>query len=72
MATAIEPLYTLREVARLLHVSESKAWLLSRAGTLPGIRVGRQWRFRRSAIEAYLDAHAASPAQGSSAAESVR
>lgn len=57
-STSSEQLLTLREVAHLLHVSRSKAWLLTRSGALPAIRLGRQYRYRRTAIEAYLDQHA--------------
>jgi excisionase family DNA binding protein len=55
MLTNSESLLALSDVARLLNVCEATAWQLTRRGTLPGIRVGRQWRFRRSDIDRYLE-----------------
>ena len=49
-----EVIYTIKEVAAELRVS---IWTVRRrlhAGELQGVRVGRQWRIKKSAIEAYL------------------
>jgi putative molybdopterin biosynthesis protein len=69
MAESTDPLYTLREVAQLLNISRSKAWLLTRSGSLPAIRIGRQYRYRRSAVESYLDANSTSATTCAAAAQ---
>jgi excisionase family DNA binding protein len=53
----IDEIMTLSEVALYLKCSRAKARYLAADGELPGVRVGRAWRFRRSDIEAYLDAN---------------
>lgn len=47
---------TLREVAALLRVAEKTAYTLAQGGDLPGFKVGGQWRFRRSDIDAWIEA----------------
>jgi excisionase family DNA binding protein len=43
-----------REVALLFRVSCNTVWLWYRDGRLPGLRVGRDLRFRRRDVEALL------------------
>jgi excisionase family DNA binding protein len=42
------------EVAAILRVSRDTVYRLSARGELPGRKVGRIWRFPKSAIEEYL------------------
>jgi excisionase family DNA binding protein len=52
----VERLLTTREVAQMLRVSVRFVQLLASRGSLPAIRVGRLWRFRRTDVEAFLAA----------------
>ena len=45
---------TLEELATFLKVSETTTYSLVRSGELPGRKVGREWRFVRSQILAWL------------------
>lgn len=46
------PMIDVREVADFLRVSEKTVWRLAAEGRLPHpVRVGRQFRWRRAAIE---------------------
>jgi excisionase family DNA binding protein len=47
---------TLAELAELLRVTPARAAAHARAGDLPGRRVGREWRFSRAAVMAWLAA----------------
>ncbi len=50
-----EPTYSLRELAAELHVARQALYDLRSQGRGPrGFRVGRELRFRRSEIEAWL------------------
>jgi excisionase family DNA binding protein len=46
---------TTEEVIAFLRVNTRTLYRLIRAGNFPAVRVGRQWRFRRSDLEAWLD-----------------
>jgi excisionase family DNA binding protein len=48
-------LLTLRQVAEWLQVSDRTVHRLINDGKLHGIKVGRQWRFEESEVEAYLN-----------------
>jgi excisionase family DNA binding protein len=45
---------TTDEVLGYLHVNLRTVYRMIKAGKLPAVRVGRQWRFRRRDIEAWL------------------
>ncbi len=47
---------TTAEVLEYLHVNLRTVYRLLKAGRIPAVRVGRQWRFRRSDLDAWLDA----------------
>ena len=49
-----EPLLTVGEVAALMRVSNMTVYRLIKAGHLAAIRVGKNYRLRRSDVEAYL------------------
>jgi excisionase family DNA binding protein len=46
---------TTEEVLAYLQVNLRTVYRLIKAGKIPAVRVGRQWRFRRRDIEAWLD-----------------
>jgi excisionase family DNA binding protein len=46
---------TLRQVATRLQVSDRTVLELMSAGTIKGLKVGSQWRFRVEDIDAYLN-----------------
>jgi excisionase family DNA binding protein len=47
-------LLMVREVAELMRVSNMTVYRLIKAGDLPALRVGKNFRIRRSDVEAYL------------------
>lgn len=47
---------TLKEVATLLKIAERTAYMMVQRGDLPGFKVGGQWRFKRAAIDAWMEA----------------
>jgi excisionase family DNA binding protein len=48
-------LMTARELAGYLKLNERTVLKLVSQGTMPGVRVGNQWRFRKAIIDAWLD-----------------
>src|ERR1700704_2373504 len=63
-----ETFLTTEEVLEYLQVNLRTVYRLIKAGKIPAVRVGRQWRFRKRDIDAWLDSQrrgdrpAASPA----------
>src|SRR5438552_15910993 len=64
-----ETFLTTEEVLEYLQVNLRTGYRLIKAGKIPAVRVGRQWRFRKRDIDAWLDsqrprgsARAAAPA----------
>jgi excisionase family DNA binding protein len=63
-----ETFLTTEEVLEYLQVNLRTVYRLIKAGKIPAVRVGRQWRFRKRDIDAWLDSQrprgsAARPAQ---------
>lgn len=59
-----ETFLTTEEVLEYLQVNLRTVYRLIKAGKIPAVRVGRQWRFRKGDIDAWLDSQrprAASP-----------
>src|SRR5581483_7231598 len=50
-----ETFLTTEEVLEYLQVNLRTIYRLIKAGKIPAVRVGRQWRFRRRDIDAWLD-----------------
>lgn len=46
---------TLRQVGAYLNVNERTVLKLVSEGTLPGVKIGNQWRFRKAMLDAWLD-----------------
>lgn len=53
-----EPLLTVGEVAGLMRVSNMTVYRLIKSGQLAAIRVGKNYRIRRSDVDRYLDERA--------------
>ena len=53
-----EPLLTVGEVASVMRVSNMTVYRLIKAGQLAAIRVGKNYRIRRSDVDRYLDERA--------------
>ena len=47
-------LMTVEEVAEFLRVKTSTVYEWAKNGKLPGVKVGRLWRFERKKVEAWL------------------
>ena len=52
---ANEVFLTTKEVLEYLQVNLRTVYRLIKAGKIPAVRVGRQWRFRKRDIDAWLD-----------------
>jgi excisionase family DNA binding protein len=48
-------LMTVKQLAAYLNVNERTVLKLVADGTVPGVKVGSQWRFRKAMIDAWLD-----------------
>ena len=46
---------TIDELAAYLQVAKSTLYKLAQEGKVPGQKVGKHWRFRREAIDTWLD-----------------
>ncbi len=62
-----ETFLTTEEVLEYLQVNLRTVYRLIKAGKIPAVRVGRQWRFRKSDIDAWLDSQHSRPAARSAA-----
>jgi len=49
------PVMTIAEVAAYLRIPRGSVYKLAQRGKIPGQKVGRHWRFRREAINHWLD-----------------
>lgn len=55
MAAHPAEVMNINELSSYLRISGSTLYKLARAGSLPGQKIGRHWRFRRAAIDRWLD-----------------
>ena len=53
--TSQDELLTILDVASLLKVSDKTVYSLVAKGDLPGFKVGGQWRFSRTVIDAWIE-----------------
>src|SRR5688572_15911137 len=65
-----EGFLTTEEVLEYLQVNLRTVYRLIKAGKIPAVRVGRQWRFRKRDIDSWLDSQRSRSANGSSGAAS--
>lgn len=56
-----EAFLTTEEVLEYLQVNLRTVYRLIKAGRIPAVRVGRQWRFRKRDIDAWLDSQRPQP-----------
>jgi excisionase family DNA binding protein len=56
---------TIDELAAYLKIAKSTLYKLAQEGRLPGLKVGRHWRFRREAIDRWLESASDSRRGGS-------
>ena len=57
---------TTEEVLAYLKITPRTIYRLIRNGELPAVRIGRQWRFRRNDLDAWLERQRARSQAGSS------
>lgn len=50
-----DDIMTIREVAQFLRLTEKTAYRYALEGTIPGFKVGGAWRFRKSALEQWIE-----------------
>lgn len=50
----LAPVMTVEDIAAYLRIPKSSVYKLARAGQIPGLKVGRHWRFHRETIENWL------------------
>lgn len=53
--TQLEAFLTTEEVLGYLNTTPGTIYRLIRSGELPAVRIGRQWRFRRSDLDAWVE-----------------
>src|ERR1700730_10517310 len=63
-----ETFLTTEEVLEYLQVNLRTVYRLIKAGKIPAVRVGRQWRFRKRDIDAWLDSQ---PPRGGARAATI-
>ncbi|HEY7791361.1 MAG TPA: response regulator [Vicinamibacterales bacterium] len=63
-----ETFLTTEEVLEYLQVNLRTVYRLIKAGKIPAVRVGRQWRFRKRDIDAWLDSQRPRAGRGTAAA----
>ena len=66
-----EVFLTTEEVLEYLQVNLRTVYRLSKAGKIPAVRVGRQWRFRKRDIDSWLDSQRTQSGGGAAAAAAV-
>lgn len=55
MATGIEPLIDAAQAARILKLHPVTVREMAGEGKLPGLKIGKVWRFRLSSLDAWID-----------------
>ena len=55
MSDQTREVLTIDELAVYLRISKSTAYKLVREGQIPSQKVGRHWRFRKEAVDRWLD-----------------
>ncbi len=56
-----EPLIDAAEAARILKLHPVTIREMASKGTIPGLKIGRVWRFRRSSLDAWVTKQIESP-----------
>lgn len=50
-----EHILNIEELAKYLRIAKSSLYKLCQEGKVPGQKVGKHWRFRKEAIDAWLE-----------------
>ncbi len=50
-----EDILTLQDLAAYLKIAEKTLYGYAQKGTIPGIKIGSAWRFRKADIDAWLE-----------------
>ena len=56
MDASLDSVLTIDELSGYLKIPKSTLYKLAQEGKIPRQKVGRHWRFRRAAIDRWLDA----------------
>ena len=72
MKYEFEPLIDASEVAGLLGLHLKTVQQMARAGTIPSIRVGKFWRFRKSTIDQWLESRVNFPRYACRQSEEIK
>nr|NQU90427.1 helix-turn-helix domain-containing protein [Bacteroidota bacterium] len=51
----MEEILTLEEVAKYLKLKPQTIYTWSQKGTIPAVKIGKEWRFRRSVIDRWFN-----------------
>jgi len=54
----ITDILTVHDLAVYLKMSDANIYRMARAGSLPVIRIGKTWRFKKDMIDAWVNQHA--------------
>jgi len=54
MTTDSSSIFTIGNLAEYLKISKSTLYKLAQHGKLPGVKVGRHWRFHKNAVDRWL------------------
>jgi len=66
MSANFPEIMTIGETAEYLRISLSLLYKLAQDGRVPCQKVGRRWRFRRRALDRWLEAHSQANQTGTS------
>ena len=67
-----EAFLTTEEVLEYLQVTQRTVYRLIKAGRIPAVRVGRQWRFRKQDVDRWLESQQGRASRASAVAAGVR
>ena len=55
MSEKSQAILTIEELSEYLRIPKSTLYKLAQQGRLPGQKVGRHWRFRKGAVDRWLE-----------------
>ncbi|MFB3894555.1 MAG: helix-turn-helix domain-containing protein [Phycisphaerae bacterium] len=59
-----DAILTIDELAVYMKLSKSSLYHFARAGNVPGVKIGRHWRFQRSAVDEWMRSSVGSGPKG--------
>lgn len=72
MSDVLDTVLTIGDLAKYLKISKSTLYKLAQEGNLPGVKVGRHWRFHKDAVDAWLMRNPIQRSSGASRKERTR